>query len=185
MKPPMLAYRYRNQDVSGWLMQEKMDGVRAIWTGAELLTRHGTLIDAPDWWIDRMPPDVELDGELWGGRGAYTKVLSAYRRHRPNDSEWRELRYTAFDLLGGMEAYPMRLKAVQMAYNDCVTATVCCGREHAVGMMTSIVGVGGEGVILRHPAAPYEHKRSVNLLKLKPREGADWNETTSRREATT
>lgn len=35
----MLAQEYRNQDVSGWLMSEKLDGVRAYWDGKRLISR--------------------------------------------------------------------------------------------------------------------------------------------------
>ena len=40
--PPMLPQIYSGQvDVSGWLMSEKLDGVRAVWDGRRLRSRRG------------------------------------------------------------------------------------------------------------------------------------------------
>ncbi len=125
----MLAYRYRNQDVSGWLMQEKMDGVRAIWTGTELLTRHGNKIDAPESWLARLPVDVPIDGELWAGRGNLNRVLSVYRRARPVASEWSELRLVALDAYALPGAYEDRLRIVQGVYSDVAPVMLCEGAE--------------------------------------------------------
>ena len=49
----------------GWLISEKLDGIRAFWDGAKLLTRQGKIIPAPDSFIRDLPRDVALDGELW------------------------------------------------------------------------------------------------------------------------
>ena len=39
----MLLSTYENQDVQGWVMSEKLDGVRGYWDGKTLLSRQGTL----------------------------------------------------------------------------------------------------------------------------------------------
>lgn len=65
----MLAQTYdpTRDDPSGWLMSEKMDGVRCYWSGTCLYTRTGKLIFAPKEWKDQLPK-LALDGELWSGR---------------------------------------------------------------------------------------------------------------------
>lgn len=46
-------------------MSEKYDGIRARWDGDKLHSREGTQIKAPKEFIDRLPKNVILDGELW------------------------------------------------------------------------------------------------------------------------
>lgn len=50
-------------DPAGWLMSEKLDGVRAYWDGKQFLSRQGNLYLAPEWFVAGLP-DVPLDGEL-------------------------------------------------------------------------------------------------------------------------
>ena len=66
-------------NVTGWWVSEKLDGVRAIWTGTALLTRNGKRLNAPKWFTDSMP-DIRLDGELWMGRGTFDKLVSTIQR---------------------------------------------------------------------------------------------------------
>jgi DNA ligase-1 len=65
----MLAETYKSEehDPKGWLMSEKLDGVRCYWNGTTMYTRNGNKIFAPKEWIDKLPK-VALDGELWSGR---------------------------------------------------------------------------------------------------------------------
>ena len=35
----LLAQEFKGQDVSGWAMSEKLDGVRAYWDGKRLISR--------------------------------------------------------------------------------------------------------------------------------------------------
>jgi hypothetical protein len=65
----MLAQTYDpdRDDPSGWLMSEKMDGVRCYWSGSCLYTRTGKIIYAPNEWKACLPK-MALDGELWSGR---------------------------------------------------------------------------------------------------------------------
>lgn len=68
----MLAQTYNpdEHDPTGWLMSEKLDGVRCYWSGNTMYTRNGNKIFAPDAWIAKLPK-VALDGELWSGRDAF------------------------------------------------------------------------------------------------------------------
>ena len=47
--PVMLAHNFDpdRDDPSGWLMSEKMDGVRCYWNGSTMYTRTGKLFYAP------------------------------------------------------------------------------------------------------------------------------------------
>ncbi len=164
---PMLAKTFAGQDVSGWWMQEKLDGIRAIWDGAELWTREGHRIDAPAWWTAALPDGTALDGELWAGRGRFTTVLSVYRS--PSE-RWREMVFAAFDapVAGTFEERAAIVESTGVLF---VAPKPCRDATHAEETMRQIVAAGGEGIMLRRPGSAYEHKRSKNLLKLKPGEG--------------
>ena len=69
---------YQGQSVSGWLMSEKLDGWRVMWTGSEFVTREGNVLDAPEWFKAGMPV-VALDGELFAGRGEFNAIQGLIR----------------------------------------------------------------------------------------------------------
>lgn len=122
----MLAHPYDRlkHNINGSYMSEKLDGQRALWlpwtrgdrvsdipfanrerdsrdhVATGLWSRYGKPIFAPDWWLDKLPPDELLDGELYLGRGLF-QTLSSYVRKHPaqrKDSEWRDVRYCLFDV---------------------------------------------------------------------------------------
>jgi len=68
--PLMLAETIEKagQDPTGWLMSEKLDGVRCFWNGTTMYTRNGNLFYPPDWFKKELPSDLALDGELWTKR---------------------------------------------------------------------------------------------------------------------
>lgn len=43
----LLAKEYQNQDITGWVMSEKLDGVRAYWDGKKLVSRQGYAFTPP------------------------------------------------------------------------------------------------------------------------------------------
>ena len=51
----LLAKKWDNEDPTGWWMSEKLDGIRAYWTGSKLVTRNGNEIHAPAWFTDSLP----------------------------------------------------------------------------------------------------------------------------------
>ncbi len=89
----LLLTKYRpGMVIDGWLMSEKLDGVRAYWDGSRLLSRQGNPFAVPDWFIQDLPP-FELDGELWIARGQFEQTLSIVSRNY-HDPEWRRITST-------------------------------------------------------------------------------------------
>lgn len=101
----MLAKDYsEKEDISGWFVSEKLDGMRVFWDGGTsrgldarevpyantakdarfverpiatgLWSRYGKVVHAPDWWLDGLPVGPTLDMELWMGRGTFQKMRS-------------------------------------------------------------------------------------------------------------
>ena len=84
-----------SQDLAGWWMSEKLDGVRAYWDGRTLISRLGNRFHAPDWFLDGLP-DVPLDGELWIGRKAFQRTVGIVRRQDRTEL-WKEVTFVVFD----------------------------------------------------------------------------------------
>ena len=49
---PLLAKVYKQENVSEWWVNEKLDGVHAILNGEKLHFRSGKLINVPDWFTE-------------------------------------------------------------------------------------------------------------------------------------
>ena len=66
----MLAKKWEpeTQDPTGWLMSEKLDGIRAYWNGSNMYSRNGLMFNPPAWFKELLPKDLALDGELWTER---------------------------------------------------------------------------------------------------------------------
>ena len=75
---PALAEKWTTQDPTGWYRSEKLDGMRCIWTGTQLLSRNHLQIYAPPELLAKLPP-IALDGELFLGRGRFQECMSIVR----------------------------------------------------------------------------------------------------------
>lgn len=162
-----------NIDLQRYLVSEKLDGVRAYWTGKELLTRSGQRIDAPAWFTQGLPP-VPLDGELWAGRGQFQQVSQLVRRFHGPDSDWRHVHYMLFDL----PAFPapfgertQRLQALVKAVDNSqiryIEQRQIQSRDALDELLNTITDSGGEGLVLHDRLAHYTPTRSERLLKYK------------------
>jgi DNA ligase-1 len=96
-KPNLLLLKvYKDQNISGWVMSEKLDGIRGYWNGKKLISRGGKIIHAPKWFTKNFPP-FEIDGELWTKRGDFNNISSIIRDKTPS-SEWRKVTYNIFEV---------------------------------------------------------------------------------------
>ncbi len=171
----LLANVYRDGiDPAGYLVSEKLDGVRALWDGQRLVSRGGREIRAPAWFTAALPAQP-LDGELWLGRGRFERLSGIVRREVPDDDEWREVRYMLFELPGAPGGFAERaaaLRALVRAVNRPWLAEIeqftVVDRAELQRRLQAVVAAGGEGLMLHRADAPYETGRSDALLKLKP-----------------
>lgn len=113
----------KKHTVAGALASEKYDGYRAFWDGGVsrgvlasevpwantakdsryvsrpvatgLWSFYGNTIQAPDWFLDSLPPFM-LDCELYAGRGRFQFVTSVASKIVPTE-EWRALRLMVLD----------------------------------------------------------------------------------------
>jgi DNA ligase-1 len=159
-------------EVAGWWLSEKLDGVRAYFTGQQFLSRQGHPFHAPEWFTAGLPP-VPLDGELWLGRKLFQRTVGIVRRHDMTEL-WKEVRFLVFDVPSPDEAFEARLaSATRMlhefrpAYARVHEHVPCSGIEHLRRELARVEALGGEGLMLRRPESRYEAGRSATLLKVK------------------
>ncbi len=164
----------KNIDVTKYLVSEKYDGVRAIWDGKVLKFRSGRVVNAPAWFIAKLPPE-SLDGELWLARERFEVLSGIVRKAEPLDAEWRQIRYMVFELPGGAGSFAERALRIQKIVEQAqfsqlvaVTQTPIASRAALQQQFDEIVRNGAEGLMLHLASAPYITGRSDVLLKLKP-----------------
>lgn len=160
------------RDVSGWWLSEKLDGVRAYWTGKQFLSRQGNVFHAPIWFTADLPA-FPLDGELWLARRSFQRTVSIVRRHDAS-LEWRSIRYVVFDAPAEVGPFERRLQTCREHFSQCpalyvdvLPQTVCKGPDHLRCELDRMEQLGGEGLMLRQPESCYESGRSSTLLKVK------------------
>lgn len=166
-------------DPKGWLVSEKLDGVRGFWDGCVLRSRSGRRIAAPPWFLERLPR-IALDGELWMGRGRFEALSAAVRRHRPDDVEWRAIHYMVFEAPGAEGSFAARVERMQRMALASETTAFHVVPQRAIetpdalrSLLDQVVAAGGEGLMLHRADAPYTTGRSPVLLKLKPETDAE------------
>jgi len=171
----LLAETYQGGvDVARYWVSEKLDGVRAYWDGNRLVTRHGTAVRAPRWFLDRLPRD-KLDGELWLGRGRFETLSGIVRRDMPDDAEWRRVRYLIFELPEAEGTFTQRAARIRQIVSQAGVAWLqpveqfrVADHSALMARLAQVVRAGGEGLVLHLADAPYRSGRSPVLLKLKP-----------------
>ncbi|WP_260294578.1 DNA ligase [Sedimenticola hydrogenitrophicus] len=169
----MLATLWHSgDDPTGWWVSEKYDGVRGYWDGTRMLSRGGEAINLPAAFRAALPP-FPVDGELWAGRGRFAQTLASVRDYAPGPG-WDEIRYLIFDAPAQTGPFEARMQAVQhwLAQRPpspigLATQTRCTGRAHLEQVLDTIEAQGGEGVMLRAAASPYQPGRSEHLRKYK------------------
>lgn len=129
----MLAHELNplKHKMEGSYMSEKLDGMRALWlpltrgllfqdcefanttrdernhTCSGLWSRKGKPIFAPDWFLDKLPTDFPVDGELYTERGEGNRqdLMSIVKKFDPGDSDWQKVGYYIFDIPSYMKVF--------------------------------------------------------------------------------
>ena len=176
-KPPeiLLAQVYQQGlDVRAYLVSEKLDGIRAVWDGQQLVSRQGNPIHAPAWFI-RDFPKRPLDGELWIARGQFELLSATVRQSISEEAAWRNVAYYVFELPDAADSFASRaqqikalVKAAASPYLKAVPQFRVRDAAELKRTLDRVVAKKGEGLMLHRADALYLTGRSQVLLKLKP-----------------
>ena len=164
---------FKDQNVSGWLASEKLDGVRAYWDGENLLSRQGKKLNAPLSFTKNFPK-FALDGELYAKGLKFEEIQANVMDKLPDEKAWSRLKFHVFDVpeaSGGLlDRLEVLAKFLKNEPNDnLIIIKQIKMRDNAqfLKFTKDIIARGGEGAVVREPNAPYERKRSKNALKFK------------------
>lgn len=165
-------YNENINNISGWYMSEKLDGIRAYWTGKSLLTKNGNQIYAPDWFIKNLPP-FELDGELWTKRDDFETIQNIVLDKKPSKN-WNKITYNIFEIPHQKGNFDDRLKVLNLWLNEnptkyikIIPQIICKNKKHLENFLEELVNNKAEGIILKNPNSNYFVGRSKNILKVK------------------
>jgi DNA polymerase/3'-5' exonuclease PolX len=178
----------------GWYESEKFDGYRTIYdkTYEKFISRNDKEFHAPQWFLDSILSENSLDGELWAGRNNFD-MMGIVRKKEPIDEEWFDIQYLVYDIPDLDKPFEERLKELKkivvkskIQWNklkkdlpspycnlECpivfAEQTLIKSQDHFQTLYDDIISKGGEGIMLKHPSAPYiNKKRSSFMLKVKP-----------------
>lgn len=168
----MLAKEFHGQNIVGWAMSEKLDGVRGLWDGRQLISRGGHAFAPPPGFTKDFPP-FALDGELFGGRGTFEQTAAALQT---GGSDWQGIKLHVFDVPEASGSLYERLQEARdwLARHPACNFTVIEQRpvqsmEQARRFLKEVEALGGEGLVFRNPELPYSAGRSDGFLKWKSR----------------
>lgn len=163
-----------NVNPAAYLVSEKYDGVRAIWDGKTLRFRSGRTVNAPDWFIAKLPAE-KLDGELWLARGRFEQLSGYVRKSTPLDQDWRQVKFMVFEIPDGAGSFAERYSRIREIVARTNWPQLVAVEQFRVAdraalkrILNKTVRGGGEGLMLHLADAPYVTGRSDVLLKLKP-----------------
>ncbi len=175
----LLAHSWDGEsDPTGWWLSEKLDGVRAYWDGREFKSRNGNVFHVPEFFREKLPNNLHLDGEIWGGRGNFDETSGIVRSSQRDETRWRKLIYVVFDAPSFTETFEKRMAHAFAAIDPTSRALWhphrrCTGLDDLLAELARVQGMNGEGLMLRQPGSLYERKRSRSLLKVKTFHDAD------------
>lgn len=155
-------------NITDYLASEKLDGVRAIWTSSEFMTRHGKRLNVPAWFKAGMP-SVRLDGELWMGNGTFSELQSAMQR---KGGDWCGILFMIFDMAVLRMPTADRIEALEKlalpAHCNVISHATLTDHAELDEMESDIVARGGEGICLRHKDEFYRPNNFIRVKRLFP-----------------
>ena len=181
-----LAYPFEEKRLLKWqppyIVQPKYDGerCRAVPIGDR---RHLLLssTESPFFSIphiqkalEHLQTGLELDGELYCHGMPFEQIHSIVSRTVNLHPDHEKIKFHIFDYVSE-EAQLHRigfLNALRMESQECLEVTpyyVCDTFDDVIETYEKILSQGYEGIIVRHFAAPYMRKRSVLMMKFKPK----------------
>jgi len=160
------------EEITGWVMSEKLDGIRGYWNGRQLMTRKGLPLNPPPWFIKNFPP-FNLDGELWSKRGDFEFIQSTVLDKKPGNT-WKKITYNIFEVPDEKGNFPSRLNKARVwfeahknNYIRFIPQIMVKDKSDLDRFLNEVQKKGGEGVIVKDPDMPYHTGRSAHVLKVK------------------
>lgn len=162
-----VVYDIDKIDIKEYLVSEKLDGVRGFWDGKNLYSKNQNRYDTPSEFIKDFPP-FAIDGELYFD-GDFEEIVSDVR-----SGEFKKVSLYVFEVpeqKGGLndrlEVLKNYLKTHQNTKIKIIPQHHFKTKQEFFKFFKSVVGKGGEGVVLHKKDTPYDTKKGGNVIKYK------------------
>lgn len=185
---PMLAHGW-DQFKSNWPVatQPKLDGIRCIATVEGLFSRQGKpIVSCPHIELALQPifamdPDLVIDGELYNHdlKADFEKITSLVRKQKPIAETEGVVEYHVYDIASTDGPFAARIyrahKTLELVRHiQLVETHTVRNQEELDEHYQRFLEQGYEGQMIRSLTGNYEQKRSLNLLKRKEFEDAEY-----------
>lgn len=180
----MKAYPFSEDRLAKWtppyIVQPKYDGVRC--RVIPLQTAEGCLLLSSEENIIYSVPHLnaifaglqlktELDGELYCHGMSFEQIVSITSRTVNLHPDYQKIQFHCFDIIN-QEPQMKRALIIEnlRGINPHIVVApfwICQNLDDVMRTYDKLMGLGYEGVIVRHTQAPYELKRSLYVMKFK------------------
>jgi len=180
----MKCYPFEEKRLAKWqppyIVQPKYDGVRcrAVNVGGSylLLSSEENIIHSVphiNEELDGLGIDAELDGELYNHEMSFEEIVSITSRTVNRHPSYKSIQFHLFDVVNE-EPQAHRLNTLcklisKSSYLFVSPFWICYNLDDIMRTYDLLIKDGYEGIIVRHFQCPYERKRSVWLMKFKPK----------------
>jgi hypothetical protein len=181
---PMLAHDYNKRGKSikfPCFVQRKFDGTRCVaMPGKGLFSRNKKRYPHLDHIIaevNRLPPNVVLDGELYSDTLTFQEIVGIVKREtlkKGDDEKQLQIKLHVYDIINTTMPYQDRYANLQMLFRRyrfkhlvLVDTENCESEAHMKELHARYVADGYEGVMLRNKDGIYSGTRSPSLQKYK------------------
>lgn len=182
----MLCYPFEEKRLNKWkppyIVQPKLDGERS--RSVPLPNNQHFLLTSEENIFYSVPhinftlkqlnlTNIELDGELYHPNLSFEQIHSIVSRTENLHPDYEQMRYYVFDIVDENSPTYDRigrladLKVKHPIYK--VPCEICYSLEDIMKVYDKFIASGFEGIIVRHWNAPYVRKRSVGMMKFKPK----------------
>lgn len=184
-KGVMLAYPFEEKRLAKWeppyIVQPKLDGVRCrVKDGILLSSEENEIISVPhiNRELERMDNQLELDGELYVHGWNFEQIVSVTSRTASIHPDFEKMEYHVFDTATDEQPQAQRIVELGVVKEHChfagcpirlVPTAVANSLQDVMDIYNDFVGMGYEGIVVRHYLAPYIRRRSTYMMKFKPK----------------
>lgn len=184
----MKAYPFSEDRLAKWtppyIVQPKYDGVRCraiplTSSGGDksilLSSEENVIFSVPhlNEIIGGLGLRAELDGELYCHGMSFEQIVSITSRTVNLHSEYKRIQFHCFDIINNQPQMKRTLTIENLRGVDPhITVSpfwLCSDLDDVKRTYDKVISLGYEGIIVRHKMAPYEVKRSLYVMKFKPK----------------
>ena len=192
----MKAVPFEEKRLAKWqppyIVQPKYDGIRCRALPLETSTDRGYMLLSSEENVIFSVPHInlalmslgvraELDGELYCHGMSFEEIVSITSRTVNLHENHRAIQFHVFDVVNEQPQMKRSLIIENLrGLNPWIKVApfyLCTDLDEIMSAYEKIIESGYEGIIVRHIQAPYERKRSLYVMKFKPKKEDDYEIT--------